>query len=94
MKCYFTWDEKHNKKVLIPECWPVVNSGDINDCNCKFDLKTEYDFSQDRFNKKLKEKDEIIIKQNEEIIFLQKQYKKIVNQLDKLKNENNKNIID
>ncbi len=83
MKCYYTWDNKRNIKVLIPECWPVVNSGDIEDCTCEFNIVTEYDFAQDRFNKKLKEKDEIIIRQNQEIEYLQKENQKLINKLEK-----------
>jgi hypothetical protein len=33
-KCYYTYDEKTLKKVLIPLCWSVVISNDIEDCIC------------------------------------------------------------
>ena len=34
MKCHYVYDEIAGK-VLIPECWAVVLSGDIRDCTCR-----------------------------------------------------------
>jgi len=33
MKCHFIIDDEVGR-VLIPECWPVVHSNDIEDCIC------------------------------------------------------------
>jgi len=31
-KCYFAHEGK--ERYLVPECWPVINSGNIEDCQC------------------------------------------------------------
>lgn len=33
MKCHYA-HPKGEDKVLIPGCWQVVNSGNIEDCDC------------------------------------------------------------
>lgn len=34
MKCHYYKDPKDGEKYLIPGCWPVVHSGEIDDCIC------------------------------------------------------------
>lgn len=33
-KCHHIYDKKTNQKVLIPMCWSVTISNDIEDCTC------------------------------------------------------------
>lgn len=68
MKCYYTFDEVSNEKVLIPGCMSVVNSNDIEDCCC---TDTFASFEKKRYNELLKEK-------NNEIQSLQTELKKLV----------------
>ena len=53
MKCYYTFDEVAQRKVLIPGCMNVVNSNDIEDCCC---TDTFASFENKRYNDLLKEK--------------------------------------
>lgn len=34
MKCHYIYTE-NGEKVLIPECWPLVLSGDMSQCICR-----------------------------------------------------------
>lgn len=67
MKCYFHYDEKTKERVLIPECWPVVNSYDIEDCTCQPDY---VGFERKRYNEAIKAK-------NQEIKYLQKEIERL-----------------
>jgi hypothetical protein len=41
MKCHFANDSIAGK-VLIPGCWSIVNSGNIEDCTCEINPHLEY----------------------------------------------------
>lgn len=71
MKCFYTTDPKTLKKVLIPMCMSVVESGDIRDCNCSEPL-TEYHFEKERFNKVVIEKNKTIESLQAEVLHLNK----------------------
>ena len=58
MRCYYHFDEKTKKKILIPHCWGVLHSNDKSDCTCVPDSFAQ--FEKERYNKVLAEKcDEI-----------------------------------
>ena len=84
MKCYFHFDEESKQKVLIPGCWSVVHSNDIEDCNCS--NTTFSQFEKQRYNEVLKEKCKIISEYEKEIIRLNKRIEYLT-----IKNENLKN---
>lgn len=69
MKCYFHFDEKSGKKILIPYCWSVLLSDDIRDCTCE-KLTTVASFEKERYNNELTAK-------NSEIVELQKEIKRL-----------------
>lgn len=43
MKCYFHFDEKTGKKILIPYCWSVLWSDDIRDCRCESETFSKFE---------------------------------------------------
>lgn len=55
MKCHYTYylEKGKKKRVLVPGCWSVVHSNDINDCTCS-DI-TFAKFERQQFNIKLEE---------------------------------------
>lgn len=53
MKCHYVYD-KIAGKVLIPECWAVVLSGDIRDCTCSAGEELTFaQFERERYNQEL-----------------------------------------
>lgn len=64
MKCYFFYDEKSKRKILIPYCWSVVLSNDIQDCNCS---QSFTQFERERYNDLIKDKNKIIAEMQKEI---------------------------
>jgi len=59
MKCYFAHDI--DGKHLIPGCWSVVISNDIETCTCKPDYMDNYNrFEKKEYNKEIQVKNEII----------------------------------
>lgn len=66
MHCYFTYDEKSGERVLIPGCWSVVNSNDIETCTCK-PVNFEKRFEKKVFNEILKSKEKEISELQKEI---------------------------
>ena len=48
MKCYFHFDEKSGKKILIPYCCSVLWSDDIRDCRCENETFSK--FENQRYN--------------------------------------------
>lgn len=75
MRCHYTYTEE-GEKVLIPECWPVVASGDIRDCICK-DKITWEKFEKERYNKILAEMQEEIHTLQQENEYLTKLVEKL-----------------
>lgn len=73
-KCHYVTD-KTIGKVLIPYCWPVINSGDKRDCTCSDFPTTVYGFEKKRFN-------EILAKKDQYILLLEKENKKLQTKLD------------
>lgn len=59
MKCHYVYD-KIAGKVLIPECWAVVLSGDIRDCTCRDENLTFAQFECGQYNKELEKRNAII----------------------------------
>lgn len=53
MKCHYE-NIKGVGKVLIPVCWPVVLTGDIQDCTCKREPLTFAAFERQEYNKEVK----------------------------------------
>lgn len=82
MNCYFAYDQKHNTKVLIPGCWPVVHSNDISDCTCKETDLTFNAFEKKMFNDKVAELNKEIISLREGIEQLKKDNYELMNQLE------------
>lgn len=52
-KCKYIYTTK-GEKVLIPECWPVVLSGDMRDCICRKD-KTPAVYEKEKYNEEVRE---------------------------------------
>ena len=75
MKCYFTYDPKTKKKVLIPMCYSTIHSREIEDCSC-LDPLTEYNFTKEKFNSVLKAKNKTIKSQEAELNYLRSILKK------------------
>lgn len=65
MKCYFHFDEKSGKKILIPYCWSVLWSDDIRDCRCESETFSK--FENQRYNEVLEEKTREIKEMQKEI---------------------------
>lgn len=61
MKCHYVWG-KEAGSVLIPGCWSVVISGDMNDCVCRNDLSysTFAGYERMKYNEEIKEKNTLI----------------------------------
>lgn len=62
-RCHYVKDPKTGKKVLVPECWAVVQSGNIEDCYCSKKIKRYYVIV--RFKDGLKWKDKNLISSGE-----------------------------
>lgn len=58
MKCHYVYDTKAGK-VLMPGCWAVVISGNMEDCYCRNGY-TFQDFEKQQYNDVLKKKNELI----------------------------------
>lgn len=84
MKCYFHFDEESKQKFLIPGCWSVVHSNDIEDCTCN--NLTFSQFEKQRYNEVIKEKCKLISDYEKEITRLNKRIEFLT-----MKNENRKN---
>lgn len=75
MKCYYTFDIKSKKKVLIPGCIAVSNYYDIELCTCHSNSSSFAKFEKDRYNKILNEKNQIIKELESELKNLQDIFK-------------------
>lgn len=85
MKCYYTYQD--GVRYLIPQCYDVLYSDDIEDCNCSSPL-TGHQFEKERFNKVVAEKNEtieILLSENARLL-------KEMTKLLKKKDGNNKQI--
>lgn len=51
-KCHYIYTEE-GEKILIPECWPVVLSGDMRDCICRTE-KTYATYEKERYNEEVR----------------------------------------
>lgn len=71
MRCYFHFDEKTRGKYLIPYCWSVLNSNDIEDCDCE-KYTTFAGFERQKFNEILTEKNKELAEMEKEILRLNK----------------------
>lgn len=76
-KCHYIYTEK-GEKVLIPECWSVVISGDIRDCTCRQNTFAEYE--KERYN-------EEVTKLRQEIKDLEKENAQLYRIIRKLTNK-------
>lgn len=85
MKCHYVYD-KIAGKVLIPECWAVVLSGDIRDCTCSSgeDL-TFAQFERKRYNDELDKRNAIIKELQADNKYLRSELKRHVSLLSKKK---------
>lgn len=54
MKCHYTYDPEVGK-VLIPGCWAVVHSGDMEDCTCRTEPTTQAGFERQRYNETVRD---------------------------------------
>lgn len=75
MKCHFTTTDD-GKKVLIPNCWDVVNSNDISLCSCK--VETFASFEKQRYNEVCTSQRNKIIELEKEVIRLNRQLRKLI----------------
>lgn len=79
MKCHYIYTE-NGEKVLIPECWPVVLSGDISQCICR-DKKTFADFEREQYNETVKSLRQEIKDLEQENAYLNRIIKKLTKKL-------------
>jgi hypothetical protein len=87
MRCHFTTTDD-GKKVLIPNCWDVVNTNDITNCSCK--VETFNSFEKQRYNEVLTSQRNKIIELEQEVIRLNRQLRKQYKKNQKhIPNENN-----
>jgi len=82
MKCHFVYDKEYGK-VLIPECWSVVMSNNMEDCTCRDKIETFAQFEK-------KEYKEILLKKNQEISELEKEVAQLYRIIKKLCNNDNR----
>lgn len=82
-KCHYIYDNEVGK-VLIPECWAVVLSGDIRDCTCSSgeDL-TFAQFEREQYNKELEKRNAIIKELRADNKYLRSELKRHVTLLGK-----------
>lgn len=76
MKCYFVYDDESGEDVLIPMCYNVVHSNNIEDCTCRPRYKS---FEKEEYKKALKEmqdKIDFLQNENQRLNNLIKKYKK------------------
>lgn len=76
MKCHYIYTE-NVKKVLIPECWPVVLSYDMSQCICR-DKKTFSDLERKEYNKTVKDLQDEIKDLEQENAYLNRIIKKLI----------------
>lgn len=86
MKCHYVHD-KVAGKVLIPECWAVVLSGDISDCTCHSGSEdlTFAQFERERYNQELEKRNAIIKELRADNKYLRSELKRHVTLLGKRK---------
>lgn len=85
-KCHYIYDNEIGK-VLIPECWSVVLSGDIRDCTCSSgnnDL-TFAQFERESYNRELEKRNAIIKELRADNKYLRTELKRHVTLLGKRK---------
>lgn len=82
MRCHFTTTDD-GKKVLIPNCWNVVNSNDISLCSCK--VETFASFEKQRYNEVCTSQRKQIIELEKEVIRLNRQLRKQIDKTQKNK---------
>ena len=75
MKCYYTYDE-NGEKFFIPMCYSTMYSHDKRDCTCT-DPLTVHQFEKERFNRVIKEKNDIIESMESELKHLRKVIEKL-----------------
>ncbi len=78
-KCYYTY-ENAGEKIIIPQCWNVVISGNIGDCTCRSSnelTETFPQFERKEYNKKLKEQRESIKALEQEVVRLNRILKRV-----------------
>lgn len=76
-KCRYIYDKEFGK-VLIPECWAVVNSGDMSRCTCRSYCKTEVQFEREEFNNILSQKNKEIKELEKEVASLNRIIKNLI----------------
>ena len=76
-KCHYIRDGR--RKVLIPECWEVVRSGDIEACTCISEPVTFAGFENKRYREVLERHQAYIAELEKEVEWLKNQidYQKI-----------------
>jgi len=72
MRCHYV-KGKNNEKVIIPGCWDVTHSNNMNDCTCKTKSLTFASFEKERYNTILNEKNSLIESLQTEIVELKRQ---------------------
>lgn len=83
MKCHYVYD-KIAGKVLIPECWAVVLSGDIRDCTCSAGEELTFaQFERERYNQELEKRNAIIKELRADNKYLRSELKRHVTLLGK-----------
>lgn len=83
MKCHYVYD-KIAGKVLIPECWAVVLSGDIRDCTCSAGEELTFaQFECERYNQELEKRNAIIKELRADNKYLRSELKRHVTLLGK-----------
>lgn len=71
MRCYFTWDEQTQQKILIPFCFGSLHRNDKLCCTCPDPVKSENQSKKEAVRKEIKElteANEILQKENNALI--------------------------
>lgn len=79
MKCHWSYYiyKGKKKKCLIPMCYNVVHSDNIDDCTCR-EPSTAYQFERKRFQ-------EVVDNQRQSIIELEEENKRLIEIIKQLK---------
>lgn len=84
MKCHYVFEEGIGK-VLIPGCWSVVMSNDIQDCTCTDDPASPNGFERKRYNEEIRKRNAIIDDLRKQVKYLHNELNRTIRLLEKNK---------
>lgn len=75
-RCHYVYDKKAGK-VLIPGCWPVVHSNDMDTCTCTDFPETFAQFERKEYNERLNQQKQYIKELESEVNRLSRILRKV-----------------